>query len=53
MHKKFYLGNIKEGDHLEELGLDGMILKRSLNKCGVRAWTRFIWLRIRSSGRNL
>jgi len=43
-------GNLKEGDHLEDLGLD--IIKMSL-MCVGRALTGFIWLRVRTSGRLL
>jgi hypothetical protein len=39
---------------LVELGVEGsIILKWSLKKKGVRAWTGFTWLRLGSSGRIL
>jgi hypothetical protein len=37
--------------HLRDIGLDGrIILKQILKNSGVRMWTRFICLRIRSIG---
>jgi hypothetical protein len=35
MHTKFWLKNLKEGDHIEDLGIDGrVILKWILAKLG-------------------
>jgi hypothetical protein len=36
---------MEEGDHLEDLGIDGKIILKSILKkeCG-RIWTGFIWL---------
>jgi hypothetical protein len=40
-------GNLREGDHLEEPGVDGRIILRwMLRKWDVGAWTGSIWLRI-------
>jgi len=37
------VGNLKERDHLEDLGLDDrIILKRILKKWGGEAWTELI-----------
>ena len=41
MHTGFYWGNLKEGDHLDELGIDGkIILKWILERWdgGVMDW---------------
>jgi hypothetical protein len=39
--------NLKRRDHLEDLGVDGRkILKSVLKKQGECVWTGFIWLRI-------
>jgi hypothetical protein len=48
---EFCLGNLKEGNYLEGLGVDGMlILKLFLRKESERAFSGFIWLRIGTSG---
>jgi len=54
MHRGFWWRNLREGDHLEYLGIDvRMILKWILNKLGEKVWMGFIWLRIEASGRLL
>jgi hypothetical protein len=45
------MGNIKERDRFEDLGVDGRIqLKWILKKEVSRMWTGLIWLRTRTSG---
>jgi hypothetical protein len=47
----FWLENVKEGDHSEDLGVDGkIILDWILGKKDGREWTGCIWLRTRISG---
>ena len=48
---RFWWGNMKERDHLEEPDVDGRItIRRILRKCDVGAWTGLIWLRIGTDG---
>jgi hypothetical protein len=47
-------GNLRERDHLGDLGVDGMIILRWIfRKWVVGAWTGLIWLRIGTGGRRL
>jgi hypothetical protein len=32
VHTRFWWGNLRQRDHLEDLGIDGRILKRTENK---------------------
>jgi hypothetical protein len=44
------LGNVKESGHVEDLGVDGRIIKYVVKKlCGM-AWIGFIWLSIGTRG---
>jgi len=51
MDTGFSLGNMKVDEHWEDLGIDG-ILKWIFKKLEERVWTRFIWLRTRTSDGN-
>jgi hypothetical protein len=45
------LGNLRERDHLEDLGLDGRIILRWVfSKWDVVAWTGSSWLRTGTCG---
>ena len=51
IHTGFLLVNLKEGDHSEELGIDGrLILQQMLKKYDMRAWTRFMSRRMTTDG---
>jgi hypothetical protein len=44
------VGNSKERDHSEDLGIDGkIILKYFLNKWYERKWTKLAWLKIETT----
>jgi hypothetical protein len=50
----FWLGNLKEGDHFEDPGVDGIIILRWIfRKCGVGLWTGSSWLRVGTVGGHL
>jgi hypothetical protein len=45
------LGDLKEGDHFEVLGVDGItIIQWIFKKRDGKAWTGLIWLRIETGG---
>jgi hypothetical protein len=48
------LENLKEREHVEDLGIHGrIILIWTLKRQNERAWTVFIWLKTEASGRLL
>ena len=52
MRRGFWWGNVREGDHLEDPGVDGRIILRwILKKWDQGACTGLIWLRIYSQDR--
>jgi hypothetical protein len=46
----FWLGNLKERDHLEDQGIDVIVLKFILKKYIRRTWNSVIWLWIGTYG---
>jgi len=51
VHTGLWWGDLGEGDHLEDLGVDGtIILKWILRKWDEEAWTGLNWLRIGTGG---
>jgi hypothetical protein len=54
MGDRFWWGNLRERDHLEDLDVDGRILlKWTFNKWDEEAWTGLIWRRIGTGGGRL
>ena len=50
MHTRFWWGKVRKRHHLEDLGVDGVvILKWIFGKCD-GAWTGLIWLKIGTNG---
>ena len=54
MHTRFWWGNLRERDHLEDSDVGGKVILRWIfGKWDVGAWTRLIWLRIGGGRRTL
>jgi len=51
VHRGFWWGALREGDHLEDLGVDGRILRKcTFSKWDGEAWTELFRLMIRKYG---
>jgi hypothetical protein len=51
VHKGFWWGHLRKGDHLEDPGVDGRtVLKWIFKKWARGPWTGLIWLRIATGG---
>jgi len=50
---RVWWGNLRERDHLEDLSVDGRILRYKFGKWDVGAWTGSSWLRIGAGGGHL
>jgi hypothetical protein len=50
VHTGFWWGDLREGDHLGDRGIDGRIILKWILKKWDGAWTVLSWLRIRTGG---
>jgi hypothetical protein len=54
VYSGFWLGNLRERDHLEDPGVEGRIIIRWIfRKRDMRAWTGSMWFRIQTGGGHL
>jgi hypothetical protein len=54
VHTGFWWGDVRKGDYLEELGVDGSVISKWLFKMwNSLAWTGLLWLRIGTGGEHL
>ena len=50
VHKRFWWGNLWEGDQLGDPGIDGRIILKCIFKKCDGVWTGWSWLRIGTGG---
>jgi hypothetical protein len=53
-HTRFWLGDLRERDHLEDLGIVGRIMLKWIFRTWYgAAWTGLIWSRLETGGERL
>jgi hypothetical protein len=50
VHTGFWWGDVREGDHLGDPGVDGRTILKWISKTWDGAWTGLSWLRIGTGG---
>jgi hypothetical protein len=51
VHRGYWCGNLRERDHLEDIGVDRRIILRwIIRKWDMAVWTELLWLRIGTGG---